>query len=388
MPVSILHSCRNALQIAAVGLAVFATVGCGSGSSNNTRSAPTAQTRSRLASLQNQQLRALSQSGVQPEALASARNGAFASTATLTVGGDAGGLGAASGGAGAGSGGTQIGALPLIGAFITHVATVRPTGTATAASLKGRAAIAHRTRTRRHTREDGIDPNFYFDDYLGLWVAIQDSETSSSFLLYLDEARTQPAGSFQTTFSKSDAFPQTYESHYAITAGALQGTHGDYVTVQNADNSGTSTYNDTYLDGWSDQGKSAWSADGSSSWSSRNNGPNNTFYSYQGSFKADGSGANHTASSDGYVTDYVYHADGSSSGRIQGPDPGLPAIITCDIYGNTTIHYADGSVEYYPGWGFFGGVIAVDDGVTTGGGSGTGSGTTSGGEGGGTGGGL
>lgn len=380
MPVRMLHSCRRALQFAAVGLAVLATVGCGGGSSSSTRSAPTAQTRSRLASLQNQQLRALSQSGVQTQALASARNGAFASTATLTVGGDASGGGAGSAAPGAGNGGTQIGALPLIGAFITNVATVRPTGTAMAASLKGRASAAHRTRTRRHTREDGTNPNFYFDDYLGLWVAIQDAATSSSFLLYLDEAKTQPAGSFQTTFSANEAFPQTYESHYSITAGALKGTHGDYVTVQNADNSGTSTYNDTYLDGWSDKGKSAWNADGSSTWSSRSDGPNNTFYSYQGSFKADGSGANHTASSDGYVTDYVYNADGSSSGRIQGHDPGLPAIITCDIYGNTTIHYADGSVEYYPGWGFFGGGLVASDGTTSDSGTGsTGAGTISGG---------
>ncbi|MCW3097325.1 MAG: hypothetical protein JWL77_2943 [Chthonomonadaceae bacterium] len=364
---SILHSRRNALWIAAVGLVGLVTAGCGSGSSQNSRTAaPTALTRTRLASLQNQQLRALSQSGVQPASLAAARNGAFATTSTLLVGASPIGVGAGGGGASAGSSGTQVGALPLIGAFITNVASVRPTTAATAASA---SRAAHRTRVRRHTRADGTDPNFYFDDYLGLWVEIQDTATSSAFLLYLDEAKTQPAGSFQTTFSASDAFPQTYESHYTITAGALQGTHGDYMTVQNADNSGSSTYNDTYLDGWSDQGKSLWNADGSSTWSSRNDGPNHAFYSYQGSFKADGSGTNHTESSDSYVTDYLYNADGSGSGRIQGPDPGLPATITWDIYGNTTIHYADGSIEYDPGWGFYGGALVAVSGTATGTGS-------------------
>lgn len=371
MPGSILCTRLNALKLTALGLIMLFTAGCGGGSSSTTRgTSPTAQTRTRLAGLQNQQLRALSQSGVQPAALASARNGAFATSSTLTVGDTASGGGASAGASGS-EGGAQIGALPLIGAFVTNVASVRPS-TATALS-RG----AHRVRVRRHTRADGTDPNFYFDEYLGLWVVIQDTPSSSTFLLYLDEAKTQPAGSFQTTFSVSDAYPQTYESHYTIIAGALKGTHGDYVTVQNADNSGRSTYNDTYLDGWSDSGQSTWKADGSSSWSSRNDGPDHSYYTYQGVFKADGSGTNHTASSDGYVTDYLYRVDGSGSGRIQGPDPGLPATITWDIYGNTTIRYADGSSEFYPGWGFYGGTlvddgtVSTDPGTTTGGGSGS-----------------
>ena len=349
---NILYTRRNALRLAAVGLTAFAAAGCGGGSSSTRSAAPTAQTRTRLASLQNQHLRALSQSGVQPASLATARNGAFAAAPTLLVGSAPSGAGASAGGVSAGSG-MQIGALPLIGAFITNVASVRPPVGGAAGS--GRAA--HRVRDSRHTRDGGTDPNFYFDDYLGLWVAVQNTAVSSSFLLFLDEAKTQPAGTFQTTFSASDAFPQTYASHYTITAGALSGTHGDYVTVQNADNSGKSTYNNTYLDGWSDKGQSSWSADGSSSWSSRSDGPNHAFYSYQGSFKADGSGANHTESSDSYITDYLYKAEGSGSGRIQGPDPGLPATITWDIYGNTTVRYADGSTEYYPGWGFYGGSL-------------------------------
>ncbi len=369
---NILHSRRNALGMAAVALAVFFAAGCGGGSSSNTRvAAPNTQTHTRLASLQNHQLRALSQSGVQPAALAAARNGAFASSSTLLVGSVAPGVGATAGGASsAGSGGAQITALPLIGAFITNVASVRPSS-AVAAAVSGRAAT-HRMRIRSHTRDSGTDPNFYFDDYLGLWVKIQDSATASDFTLYQDEAKTQPAGSFHTVFSSLASFPQSYESHYTITAGALSGTHGDYVTVQNADNSGKSTYNGTYVDGWSDQGQSVWNADGSSTWSSRSDGPNQAFYSYQGSFKGDGSGTNHTESSDKYITDYIYRADGSGTARIQGPDPGLPATITWDIYGNTTIHFADGSVEYDPGWGFYGGGMVV--GVSA---SATGTGTNS-----------
>lgn len=364
MPRTLL-SRRRAMWLAALGLSAIFAPGCGGGSSAPTRSsAPTDQTRTRLASLQNQQLRALSQSGVQPASFASARNSGFANASTMLVGGSSSAGGANIPG---GSNGAMISSFPLIGAFISNVAIVRPVSAGSVAAGSGRRAAY---RTRRHTREEGADPNFYFDEFLGLWVQIQDAPTSSDYLLFVDQAKKQAAGSFHTVFPATDTFPQTFESHYAITAGALQGTHGDYVTVQNDASSGRSDYNNAYGDGWSDRGHSEWKADGASTWNSRTEGPNGAFYTYRGAFKADGSGTNHTEASDGYVTDYTYNADGSGSGRIQGPAPGLPATLTWDIFGDTTIHYADGTTEHYSGWGFVGGsLVGVDGTGVSGGGS-------------------
>ena len=199
-------------------------------------------------------------------------------------------------------------------------------------------------------------PAFYFDEYLGLWVQIEDGAAQSAYLLYEDEAKTKPAGSIVTTWPENwEVFPQVYSSRYEFTAGFLAGARGSFETAQNADGSGHSSYENVYADGWKDQGRSAWTGRGDFTWSSRSEDPNGFTVSDRGAFRADGSGGTHSETSDGFTADYTFNADGSGHGRISGPLPGLPATITWDAFGNTTIRYADGTTEHIPDWGYYGG---------------------------------
>ena len=350
-----------------LGLIALFTVGCGGGGSANAvgGSSPTQQTRSAMTQLQRNMLRSLAQSGVQSASAASIRNG---------VGGAADGVTATNGGGTASS-------VPMLGAFIHNVAAATPAH---------RAARRHHPRTTRDVNDgsDGSDGStgsgvsggsgggsglgsgnsFYYDEWLGLWVDYTEAATQTTYTFYEDQGKTKPAGSNVTTFPADwNTYPQVYASIYTFTAGFLKGTHGSYQTTQKADNSGSSRYDDTYSDGWSDSGTSDWSATGDSNCQSRSDGPNKAYYLFKASFKSDGSGTTHTEGSDGFISDYSYHADGSGSGRISGPLAGLPATITWDAFGNTTIRYADGTVETYNGWGY-------DDGTTS---SGDGSGNSS-----------
>ncbi len=195
-------------------------------------------------------------------------------------------------------------------------------------------------------------PSFYFDYYLGLWVQIEETVNTSTYLLFDDEGKSKPAGHI-TTINPVDweSFPQVFSSEYEFTSGYLAGSHGFSKNVTNADYSGSSQYENVYADGWKDRGTSNGSAQGDFSWSSRTDGANGEWNKGVGSFRADGSGGTRLSSSDGYKSDYRYNADGSGHGRITGPDPGLPVSISWDAFGNTTIVYADGSIEHVYGWG-------------------------------------
>ena len=133
------------------------------------------------------------------------------------------------------------------------------------------------------TRPDpGPLPTFYYDDYLGLWVDITDTPTSSTFALYEDEAKTKPAGSIVTTFPTGDTFPQIFTSHYTYTAGTQAGSHGDYNNTVNQDGSGSSSYLDVYVDGGKDQGSSQWTAGGDYTWTGRTDNADKSYSSMKG----------------------------------------------------------------------------------------------------------
>jgi hypothetical protein len=191
---------------------------------------------------------------------------------------------------------------------------------------------------------------FYYDEFLGLWVDIKDTATQSTYTLYVDEAKTQPAGSIVVTLPSGNTYPQVYSSTYNFTAGVMAGSHGSYQTTVNQDGSGNSSYDDTYTDGSKDSGTSTWTAKGDFSWSNQTTDSTGAQTTSSGSFHADGSGTTHATTSDGYVIDYTYNADGSGHGKIAGPAAGLPATVTWDVYGDTTITYADGTVDSIPGW--------------------------------------
>jgi hypothetical protein len=87
----------------------------------------------------------------------------------------------------------------------------------------------------------------------------------------------------------------------------------------------------------------------------------------------DGSGSSLVESSDGYKSTFMFNSDGSGNAKIEGSDPLLPALIKWDAEGNVEIRYADGTVEKYNRWSWFGGGSS-DDGSGTGEGSTTGTG--------------
>ena len=375
--------------LAAVASASIVLAGCGGGggTSRSVSKVPTKATKDHLKSLYTQSFRALAQSGVNNSTLA-AMSGAFGSGAATTVGTTNAAAGAApTPSAPSDNSSHSVGPpVPQIGAFLNNVAAVKRS--VRAASILSRKA-GHRSLKARLTRDDSdtgsgssgssggnsgvVDPvgpiaaapSFYFDDYLGLWVDIQDTPTSSAYNLYEDEAKTKPAGSIVTTLPDFNTFPQVYSSKYSFTAGFEAGSHGDYESAVNADNSSKTTYVDVYTDGSSDQGSSSSTARGDYTWTGRTDYADKTYTSQRGTFRSDGSGAMHSEGSDGYKSDYTYRADGSGHASITGPDPGLPATIDWDVQGNTTIRYADGSSDFTPGWGY-GDVVPVDTPVESG----------------------
>lgn len=339
-----------------VGTIPLLLVGCGGGSSSSSTRSPNAQTRAALKKLQNHTLLSLAQGGVNNATL-NAMRANFNGVAPAT-----------SNGATTANLSTP---LPMTGGFIANVA---------AKSKSGRARSITRMVTHRRsltlTRDTitspggsstgapgsvggspgGTDPGttaptFYYDEYLALWVDISDSATQSLYSLYEDEAKTKPAGNITTTLPSSSTYPQVYSSSYTYTAGAQKGAHGSYVSTQNQDGSGSSIYQDTFANGDTDSGESDYTAAGDFTWKSDSNfgGAKSSF---RGTFHSDGSGSSHSETSDGYVSDYTYRADGSGEAHISGPDPGLPATVVWDALGNTIITYADGTVEKWTGWGY------------------------------------
>jgi hypothetical protein len=274
--------------------------------------------------------------------------------------------------------------MPFIGAYLRRISVLLPS----------RAAGKKATRQTEPGDDGSVQPSppddypddivpppppypyhyFHYDYFLGLWVDTQETEGKLSLKLYEDEEKTRPAG-FIETISTTDweTFPHIYKSSYEFTAGFLAGSRGQSENITEADRSGRMSYQNTYADGWEDSGNSNWSARGDYSWQSRTESGDGVWTDHSGTFRADGSGGTRTRSSDGYEAVYTYNADGSGRGRITGPDPGLPVTISWDAFGNTTIVYADGTVERIPGWGgYYGGFVGGGIGGTVGGGTGSG----------------
>ena len=267
------------------------------------------------------------------------------------------------------------GSVPQIGAFLKNVVMEN----------------APKTRKKTLTRQTDIAPGepyptdppiwepqpaFYFDYYLGLWVQTSYSNGDSRYALYEDEAKTKPAGSIVSTWPTDWAtFPQAWKSSYEFTAGFLKGSHGFSENVTNAGWSGSSKYENVYIDGWKDKGQSNWSGLGDSSWFNRTESADGKEWTESaGSWRSNGSGGTRMSTSDGYEMIVAFNTDGSGHGTIKGPEAGLPASISWDTQGNVTIRYADGTIDRFNRWGIYPGPIPLDGGGIggTGGGGGTG----------------
>jgi len=208
--------------------------------------------------------------------------------------------------------------------------------------------------------EDGSDPGpgwdgepgFYYDEWLGLWVFVQGSDTSSKFELFEDEEKTKPAGTIVSTWpADPSVYPQRHTYDYEITAGFMAGSKGTSEIVLVSETEGRMTYDHTWAGGWTSEGSAAW--DGKQyKWTNQSREPDGTWYRDTGTFAEDGSGTVESENSLGYRSRFTYDADGSGKGVIEGPDDGLPAVITWDAEGNVRIVWADGTVEEYNWYGW------------------------------------
>lgn len=334
-----------ARKLALIGLVALALTGCGGGGTPTTGVGPSAKTKTNVSNGHKHILTSLAGAGFQRGPQASLANGVASS---------------------------PKGSMPMFGAFIRNSIVAPVLG------IKGRKsaiAIAPVDGTVSSPPDSGggdIDtPGIYYSDYLGLWVEnVIVSPTEARMNLWLDQAKTTSAGSFDSTFPADfTAIPQTYHSTFSITAGPFAGSSGTDDFVIDSFTTGHTNYQANWVGQGSFVGTASWSPSGYT-WSNSATSADGSWFKDAGTFNADGSGDTTSQNSAGYKYTYHYAADGSGSGRIEGPDAGLPATIVWDNQGNVTITYADGSTEHWNMWN----VIAVP--VT---GTGAGSGSSGGG---------
>ncbi len=320
-----------------------ALTGCGGGSNPITRTVPpTAVTRAAVQKAMGRQVNSLSLSGA-------SNMGAVNTIAAL-----------------GGSGGNAAGAIhgfatPNLGGFFNQLAG------AANATHGGRAA-----HTSKRTRDVPTD----FDEWLGLYTSVTETAGKTETLLFLDAAKTQLAGQIVSTFPADySVYPQVYHYTFQFTGGTQAGSEGHYNSTYNADGTSTSEYASTSAtDGMSYSGASSYTANGTSAYSgSYSSTKDNTSGSYEGQYKADGTGFSRTSDSTGYTSEYRYLTNGSFTATITGPDPGLPAQIVFDsTTGKYTITYAGGTSESFD-WGYWTSADGGSGGVSNSGNSESGS---------------
>jgi hypothetical protein len=221
--------------------------------------------------------------------------------------------------------------------------------------------------------DDSTSAYFYYDEWLQLWVDVKMTPEMYRQDMYIDEAKTQPAG-FVESIMPTDwtVFPVVFSNRYRFEKGPFAVSWGDYITESEADGTFRSTFESTSADGTVDKGASNYTPGGDCSYTSTTTLRSGEWSRYSGTYRFDGSGTSVVETSDGYKSTFTFNPDGSGKARIEGSDPLLPAIITWDADGNVEIRYADGSVEKYNRWSWFGGG-STDEG--SGGGSGSTTGT-------------
>lgn len=291
--------------------------GCGgsSGGGVNSLDGPTATTREHVSSTRNFGVGAMLHSGVQNASFATAMNG-----------------GPAPGGMG------RPAPAPMLGGFLRHLP---PEGLLRPHPAGGGGGVT--------PPDPWPMPTFYFDEWLGLWVQVQITETSNRMDFFVDEAKTQPAGHMLSTWPRTwGVYPVSWHSDYEFTAGTMNGSHGTGDSTMTSETSGNFSYDDTWS-GNRYHGSSAWSEQGTR-WTNRTDNSDGSWSNDSGDYAADGSGTTVCENSLGYRSTFHWNADGSGNGRIEGPDPGLPAIIAWDGQGMGTITYADGTTEEYHWW--------------------------------------
>lgn len=308
--------------------ALYIVVGCGGGGSSSGGVAPNAQTRQ------------------------SVKDGIVHSLMGVAQAGMGGGVSGTTGGNGGGFG------FPMIGPYLFQFLPGPggpPPSPMTAARHQAHPMEGGTSGGTTGTNTDGGGGgvSFYYDDYLGLWADMESSDTSYTVSLYEDEAKSVPAGSFHSTFPSGwDTYPYAMDSSFEITAGNFNGAHGHYSMLISSENKGHSSFETVWPTFGTDTGETSWD-NGSSDWKYESH-VDDQWWKGEGSFSPNGSGSSAFSSSAGYTASYVYHSEGSGSGRVTGPDPGLPATIMWSSTGHVKIVYADGSVEEWDPSDYYG----------------------------------
>jgi len=212
-------------------------------------------------------------------------------------------------------------------------------------------------RTRQFLPPDDSNYSyFYYDEWLQLWVDVKMTPELYRQDMYIDEAKSEPAG-FAESVMPADwtIFPIVFSHRYRFEKGPLAVASGEYITQSEADGTYRSNYENLSSDGTVDKGFSTYVATGDYTYSSSTTLASGEWSKYTGTYRMDGSGSSLVETSDGYKSTFDFYADGSGKARIEGNDPLLPATITWDAEGNVVIRYADGSVEKFNRWSWFGG---------------------------------
>lgn len=246
-------------------------------------------------------------------------------------------------GGGAGTTGSSGGmGIPFMGAFIRDLAPGGGGGVGLGLH-RGVREVGGTTGSGGGTE---VPTNFYYDEYLGLWVEWSSTETSYSMLLFLDESKSQAAGSMETTYASDFS---SYTSKYEITGGPYSGAKGSYESTIDLEGNYATSFDNTWPNWGHDKGESVWGPNGGSS-TYRSEATDGSWFTASSQFSADGSGSSSSEDSAGHKYKFVYNADGGGSGVVEGPEAGLPAKITWTADGHTKIVWADGSVEEFDPW--------------------------------------
>ncbi|MEZ0325466.1 MAG: hypothetical protein ACAH95_06140, partial [Fimbriimonas sp.] len=274
-------------------------IGCGGGGSGPGGS-PNSETRTRLMKTLGFAQIAMLQGGFQSLGQAGAING-------TTGEGTTGGSGTTGGGM----------SMPMIGAFIRNFGGgPKPLFASRLVRAQVGATLSRdqfvtgppNEGTSGSTSSGGggvEDPYFYYDEWLGLWVESQWTDNSWTTLLFIDQEKTQPAGSFQNSYSDWQTYPITGSSTYEIIAGPFAGAHGRYEMVFDTETVGHMDYDNFWPSYGSDEGSSSWNEEGWT-WSANQTWEDGNWSKSSGTYGSDGTGHFVWENSEGYKWSYSY----------------------------------------------------------------------------------
>ena len=185
---------------------------------------------------------------------------------------------------------------------------------------------------------------------IGLWMVISVSGTTFTETFYSDQAETQPAGSATYTL---DAGEQTLLGSITLTKGPYAGLSGTYSQTLTK-NGTTGTYSFILPSGLKVSCTFTLSIPptGIPSGTGAETVTETNGYSETANvtFLPDGSKIVSASDSNGFKSTLKFAGDGSGTGTISGPDPGLPATIVWNSVGTGTVTFVDGITLNFTNW--------------------------------------